>query len=309
MVYKNITITPQSIICIYDQNCIKDTLNLIHSLNFHSLVEHSFVTLNFDKLETITAAASVLLFSEINRIRALSIHGFQALKIKSSSSRKGSVSLNSMGFLRAINIDIAKYPDTIWKGNSKFLTGTNPEEDLKKIAGLMCNLFELKKLPFKLSAAISETLLNIKHHAYLPINIEGKLYYPPDFMINRWWLCFNIFKTNNKNILKCVILDRGQGITNTIKDTLPNTLKVTEDQCFIHAMKTGVTRTQNQERGKGSEDIKMPIDITKNERDFLSIMSHTVTYTILGEHTPSCNSSSHVIPGTIVEWQLEFNND
>lgn len=293
--------------CIYDQTLTADTIKFISNLSDIGITKNSLIRIDFSNVQSITAAASVLLFSEISRVRALSVNGFNTIKIISPSNGEIRAHLNSMGFMRAINIDMERFPDSLWKGNTNFISGNNPKEDFTKVTNLIKDMYSIKKLPHKLSASISETLLNVLHHAYLPMQIGTTVFKVPEFVNHRWWSCFQVYKVEEISVLKCVILDRGQGICSTISPPYHMQLKGNNPlEALMLAMKTGISRTRNPERGKGSEDIRMPVDLTQNERDFISILSHNVSYTLLGNSQPSFDFLKDRIPGTVVEWQLEF---
>lgn len=150
-------------------------------------------------------------------------------------------------------------------------------------------------------AAISEAMLNVKHHAY-----------PKSHKNPRWWLAGAI-RNDELNIAIC---DRGFGIPNTLKqwelwDLASKFLKGEGDGDMIGAAMTysRTSRdTQTTGHGLGSKDIQRWVQGISNAE--LAVISCAGTYILEGgDNTEIVYNHKSKVDGTIIRWKIPLPKD
>ncbi|MGM0769961.1 MAG: hypothetical protein ACQEV6_18275 [Pseudomonadota bacterium] len=157
-----------------------------------------------------------------------------------------------------------------------------------------------------LSDAVSEAVLNVRHHAY-PDLIEK-----PEQ--KNWWVIADFIDEQ----LFIAILDRGVGIhatlpyqewwKNTVKDfsTSLKSMSGSHSAWIEASFEEGKTGTRKGERGLGGKTIK---DLVRQNSDGeLHVFSGRGIYISDGDKTLERTDSSHSIGGTLVQWNIRLRN-
>jgi len=295
----HVCVSPRNL-CIYEDQLRDETLNFLHECDKQIFFNDNAICVDLRKLEYITAAASVLLFSTISRAKFCGPYQFASTNVTVlfPIDKKIKRNFRQWGFNRALRCKSIPELDSLFNENGFYITGSDPKLDGKKISDFICTKYEITKLPNRLSSAIQEGLLNILHHAYdEPVH---------NFMRNRWWCVFAVVENNSKRYLQCIILDRGKGIKKNILGAFPliQTQAGSEGFYIGYAMNKDISSTHSVGRGQGSEDLKHPVMLRDND-DYLSVLSHR------GGFTQDSNSKDEMeysksVGGTIIEWRLAF---
>jgi hypothetical protein len=151
-------------------------------------------------------------------------------------------------------------------------------------------------VPDGVGRAISEAILNVKHHAY---DLFDKGHYALP-LATRWWQSLYVHDDG----VSYIICDKGMGIPRTM--TLNNPLIHPHDAVAVkEAMRRGGTRYGGGSgRGYGSEDIKAPV---KQGIASLLILSGGARFEFRNTETePSAKLIGTNIAGTLVEWHQRF---
>ncbi|TMP49493.1 hypothetical protein CWB79_20245 [Pseudoalteromonas sp. S1649] len=258
--------------------------------------------LDLSQLEFISAAASVLFLSTVQRARYYGPNSNGRLNVVVIEPKDPVIKglLSSTGLLAALSCFRDKDFEQLFLTGSNYLTGNIPKKDAKRLSEHICKKYKLDKLPNRLSTAIDEGLLNVLHHAY-----SDKTH---SFMKSRWWACAQVVEDENKRKhLQCIILDRGVGVASSIAKGYPDKLNMNLDSAAIQfAMQEGVTSTGKDGRGLGSEDMKHPIELSC-ENDFLCIYSHKGEVKF-DKQNVTVLQHLDTVSSTIIEWSLEFDD-
>lgn len=150
------------------------------------------------------------------------------------------------------------------------------------------------------STAITETMLNVKQHAY-----------PEDDGDKYWWLTAAIYKDN----LYIVLYDRGVGMPETIKKRswLRNNFPtINSDHKMIKAAMQyarGSHQDSNPGSGLGSKDIQELVQ--KSNQGHLTIISDKGQYKLTGgsEKNEKSKKINGAINGTLIEWCIPLNTN
>ncbi|MBB1347812.1 hypothetical protein [Pseudoalteromonas sp. SG45-2] len=299
-IIKPVYIKSPSKLCIYESKERALTLGFLHKCDQASLKENSPILVDLSSLEYLSAAASVLLLSTIQRASYFGPHSNKHLNVVLLEPNNPRIKglLSNTGLMSALRCNKESDYENLFLSGSNYLTGNRPKKDSKRLSDHICKKYKLKKLPNRLSTAIDEGMLNVLHHAY---NDDTH-----SFMKARWWACAQVVhdQDNNKH-LQCIILDRGNGISNNMRNGYPEKVNLNIDSNAIEfAMKEGVTSTRIDGRGQGFEDMKHPIELSC-EQDFMSIQSHKGEVRF-ERHKSTPLQYLDSVSSTIVEWSLQF---
>ncbi len=299
---KPIYVESPSHICLYSKELRSETLNFLNKCDQVIFNNKAPLLLDLSNLTFISAAASVLFLSTIQRARYYGPHSNGLLNVVILEPNEPIIKglFSSTGLLNALNCYRDKDFEQLFLTGSNYLTGNIPKKDSKRLSEHICKKYNLNKLPKRLSTAIDEGLLNVLHHAY-----DGDTH---TFMRSRWWACAQVVKDENEQKhLQCIILDRGIGVANSISKGFPNKLNMNIDSAAIQfAMQEGITSTGKDGRGQGSEDMKHPIELSC-ENDFLCISSHKGEVKF-DKHNVMVFQHLDTVSSTIIEWSLEFDD-
>lgn len=299
---KPICVTSPSSICLYSKELRSETLVFLNKCDQVIFKSRVPLLLDLSNLEFISAAASVLFLSTVQRARYYGPHSNGRLNVVILEPKDPVIKglFSTTGLLSALNCHRDKDFEQLFLTGSNYLTGNIPKKDSKRLSGHICKKYNLDKLPNRLSTAIDEGLLNVLHHAY---NDDTH-----PFMRSRWWACAQVVEDENKQKhLQCIILDRGVGVASSISKGYPDKLNMNVDSAAIQfAMEEGITSTGKDGRGQGSEDMKHPIELSC-ENDFLCISSHKGEVKF-DKHDVMVLQHLDTVSSTIIEWSLEFDD-
>jgi len=190
------------------------------------------------------------------------------------------------GFWTAIKPGGNRKLNKLWNTDCPFQCGINADDHLEPA------LEKLEKfnLPLHLKEAIQEAVLNIMQHAYLP-NKKQK----------RWWQYATYNRSKSKFVF--VICDRGV----TIPYHFPNQLGG-DSSALAHAMTKGVSSTKLGWRGKGSGNLKKPVE--NDDKDELIIVSRQALYKYTSNETIH-ELSELTLPynGTLIAWSFDLGEE
>lgn len=277
---KNITIPPE--LSLTSSEFQQSTLEVLNEIKRISSTTKSQITIDMTTNITISAQCALLLFAYITNIQIQS-NNSNIFTIKRPIDKEANIRLARSGLWRAIRPGSKRKLAKMWQTDNNFQSGTEPD---KQIELILDSLNAKSKIPPRLSQAITETILNIKHHAY------------EDIENLRWW--HYIYINNGK--LTFLIYDNGMGIAKKFRKNIFDKLKQ-DSELIKKAMQTGVTSTKIAGRGNGSSDIRKPINRVENGK--LMVVSHSGVYTYTIENGERLFEIKPAIAGTLVSWQFE----
>lgn len=285
---------------IYNEENSQNVLNYID--NVIETAKRSPVMLNFENTRHIKAAALLLLYSKIdfnldeNQLKTIRIK-FDTLKgnVKTAIVASG---IKDLLFKKTKEIDINNKSLPIIKGSAR-------GEEFEVVIDHILTLTELNdEEEQRLGAAISETVGNVKLHAYPDQLGENS--------VKRWWIICSLIN----GTLYLAIYDTGVGIPETIFNTgwissivkkQPKLLKVaankTDADLIKLSMIAGKTQTKERKHGLGSQSIMRLIDETPDGE--LWIFSNKGVYHKKSSEVILRNTVSS-IGGTLVQWNIKI---
>lgn len=308
---KRIIIPPPKIMCMYDYNYIKETLNLFTEIE--SLVNNGqLVTVDLRSVEKITAAASLLLFATTNKCQLFNKNENQVRFIfpTEKSNSQGHRDIVKTGLSRALCSGTKEKLQNLIDSGVYFQSAINPSKHIVQTVNFLTKNSKLDEVQFEmLTTAINEAMLNVSHHAYKnPLNdseIHDSKVDFVDALGERWWQCAWYDE------LRCswvfIIVDLGLGIPDTYKSQFDDAqiAGVKSSSVMEEAFTEGKSRfDDDQGRGNGSENIKQAIS-QRLETENLLVFSGDVKY----EHNitlpkPKVANTDINFRGTLIEWTL-----
>lgn len=299
-----VVIKAPSVLCIYNEKYIVNTLNFISELYTSAMNERvTSVKIDFTNTEQITAAAAVMLFAHINHLQTLKgnagfftfdtknslIHNAifirgQLLKTLMAGSRKKLIELED-------NLSLFQYgrvPVEKRKVNRKLLEIIYRELSIKyKNATILRNFLS------QLEVALAEASLNVFHHAYDGIDEDAE-----------WWQ--GLWYSQKNNQITFILYDLGIGIVESFSrnKTSSNILFPETDpkiEILREALRPGSSRFSSIGRGFGSVDI---LKVSSISPAATMIHSRDVRYT--KNNSEERYELSYDIKGTLLEWDLDL---
>lgn len=288
-----------------------DSVKFIAELRKSGYKTNTPIKLDFSQCLNISPASMLLLLAHIHKIRLL--RGEAAVTGTYPIDQKLDKKMCAMGFYDLLNIkNNHENPQTFPMEYIPFSSATRkPERFTENFKHQLFgeNILIRTEIGRSFYAALTEALLNCLNHAY-PEKI------PKEKKIrNRWWLSGHYHQPSGR--LHVMFCDLGVGIPQTLPRTqgtenlrklLSNfTLgKYSDDGAMISAaMKIGRSKTGNQYRGKGLNDLRKFIEkigagkliIYSNKGRY----NYTLKDSIVREVT---NTHNHSIYGTLIHWSV-----
>jgi hypothetical protein len=258
------------------------------------------VELDLRQVKTATAGATLILFAHVNALQLR--HQSKKRVVCRFPTRKdnpdGYACIVQSGLSRALVSGTVADLDALAKDGIRFQSSNDPGTHapftvayLTKHLGLPSD----NQFVLMLSAAISEAMLNVQHHAYCVErdDFTGQLH-------SRWWQLSWYDRTRGRFIF--LIYDLGVGIVRSYKTSL--LFDMDDRDAFGQALSYGFSRFHATEpwRGSGSEDLKHPIVLGEQ----LLIWCDSLRYKYLGEDQVTTITKTRVpMRGSLVEWVLE----
>lgn len=267
------------VLCIHDPHYRDQFLAALNAVDNNSYILEK-ITLDFSNIEKITASGAVALFSQITHSQ-LNSKKFDLFDIKLPANPKTRNLFRASGLFATLKPGGPKKLDKLWSSENLFKSGYDPDKHLEPtILDLQAQL----KLPYRLKEAIGEAYLNIIQHAY-----------PDYYAEKRWWQYSKLDRDEKR--FKFIICDKGM----TIKKSFNNKWSCVDS--IVNAMKEGVSSTGDAWRGKGSENLKKPVE--SDERDELVIVSGEGLYRYtLKQIEPETSRLYHPFNGTLIAWNF-----
>lgn len=291
---------PPAYFCISSSILVSETINFLNQLERKGFA-NTPILLDLSEVTYISAPASLLLFSCVSNIQ-LQFNSPNMVRCrfpKAVDNPEGYRLIVQTGLSRALSSgDLKKLDDLTFCG-CFFQSSADPDTHCTSTAKLLTESLSVEpmgELALTLTAALSEAMLNVLHHAYVgDTELQARL------KGNRWWQCAWFDKLKGRFVF--IIHDMGQGISNTYKMGKHKERQLTESQLIEEALSPSGTRFQETHRGNGSEDIKAPVGIDET----LLVYSGNVIYSYQGDTGRArMQTLSARVPGTLIQWSLAF---
>lgn len=305
-------------LCIYDINCVNDTYSILKEIN-NLVSEGKLVTLDLRNVELITAAASVLLFATVNTCQLMNDNPTQVMCIfpKQKDNEIGHGFIVKTGLAKALHAGSQEKLNELIENEAYFQSSTQPFNHSISTAQMLSKRVQFDSVQYDLLVtAISEAMLNVKHHAYNdPLStisnpvVDTKKELLVSKLGLRWWQC--AWFDSSKNEWVFIICDIGLGIPESMqishKRQISALNNVLDNQSAVSlAFTKGGSRFYSGGRGNGSEDMKRAIGHSCKETDNLLVYSGGIRYQYSKEmEKPDIKILNKYINGTLIEWTLK----
>ncbi len=161
----------------------------------------------------------------------------------------------------------------------------------------------------KLYRAVSEAMLNVVQHAYPDShNVDIRIR-------KKWWLVGSVDRGRDQ--LQIMFCDLGVGISNTLPKLytwekirsalalLPG-VKPNDGEMIQAAMIIGRTKTGQQGRGRGLNDLRRFVELATSGE--LKIFSRAGVYTYQSGGNETVSNSLHSLGGTLIKWTVPLSS-
>lgn len=295
----SIIVAPRKLCVYYDDAIIGSTIKFLRELV--RLGEQGPVILDLRKTEKVTGAAAVMLFAHVNvlQLRHCSKDRVKCLFPNKKDNENGHADIVKTRLSRALSSgSIAALEQLVIEG-TPFQSSNDPDEHASKTVNYLTKKLKLSpshQLALTLTAAISEAMLNVHHHAYdfSPSIFTGDLQ-------SRWWQYAIFDEKNNRFVF--LIYDLGLGIIKSYKSSMD---EYRDDAYALEeALSFGGSRFSKKQpwRGNGSEDIKHPVNLDES----LFIYCENLRYIYRGDPTSAkIDRTTAKLDGNLIEWTLKI---
>ncbi|HAS6354462.1 TPA: hypothetical protein I7234_19905 [Vibrio vulnificus] len=264
------------------------TINLLNNISYAIFILKVPVHLNLSNCPSISASALVMLFAEVSRARMA--------KEQDDIVTIDFPQIRDLPWLYAMSVSYREYGDLFDKDHV-FQTVNDPGKAMASILKLLHKSgVQLSKPDSRLfTRGVNEAMLNVINHAYIdqddPLGGIGR----------RWWQACWVSEQNGEKVLVYIIYDLGCGILGSLPKSHPKEL-VTEH--ITRAMSYGVSRTNESDRGKGTQNMEEATEIRTDS--LLFIGTNTVAY--IKAEGQDATTQINLLPftGTLVEWQIKL---
>jgi hypothetical protein len=291
--------SPDSL-CIYSDLTKLTTLNFLSRLNNSLFLDKQLITLDLSKVTWASAAASLILFSIVNRAQLVRGNPYCIRFIFPNKDKNnlGHGSIVKTGLSRALNSGSTQKLEELTQDNTFFQSSSNPSSHLFSTIDMLQQRAKLNdEQILLLSSGISEAMLNVSHHAY---NSSDYV----DFVKKlgkRWWQCAWFDPKTDSTIF--LIYDLGIGV---VKSFNKNASTPQEEILNLRsAFTAGNTRFNVPERGKGTEDIKSPILSRHSRKEKLIVYTGSIEFVLNSDSTiANIKHENGFVQGTLIQWEL-----
>jgi len=306
MVVRVVTRPAPKNLCIYSDRHRSETLDYLRYIEHQALVERKNIVVDLSTVEIATAAASLLLFSYVNRIHLLtgSMAAISFRFPKQSDNEEGHKWIVKTGLSRALKAGSIDKLDSLVVDQQFFQSSATPEVHLFTTTEMLQANAQLNYEQFSLlTGAISEAMLNVKHHAYTSERFEEFT----SLLGQRWWQC--AWFDSERNSIVFIIYDFGLGIYESYTGNFSfNTSPQDQMTMVKDAFQQGRSRLGWPGRGNGSQDIKRPVFAANNGcYEELIVYTGKVRYEYTSDYSANVREivlASEYMPGTLVQWEL-----
>lgn len=291
-----------ALFCIYSSLNRGDTLQFLNKVDSYLLIRNEPITIDLSEVKVATAAASLLLFSMVNRAQLL-LNEPNIVRFhfpNKDKNNEGHRYIVKTGLSRALNSGSLPKLDELVLDEQYFQSSSEPSTHLFSTIEMIQAKAKLNdEQLLLLSSGISEAMLNVSHHAY-----EHSDFASVNKSIGkRWWQC--AWFDPNLDSTVFIIYDLGMGIFKSYAQYQGPSNFMQELQIIKEAFTLGNTRFGTPERGKGSEDIKAPIRSKHAKHERLLVYSGRAEYTFTSDsEVPQTHYVPEYLPGTLIQWEL-----
>jgi hypothetical protein len=288
--------------CIYDGGRIrKITVDFLRDLS--ALGGQEPILLDLRQTERITGGAALMLFAHVNTLQLFykSKHRVKCLFPVKKNNPKGHTAVVKTGLSRALTSGSVEDLAQLVADGVPFQSANDPDIHAQKTVSYLTSRLGLPQghqLVLMVTAAITEAMLNVKHHAYVA-SVPSKVF--TGVLESRWWQYAMFDEPNDRFIF--LLYDLGLGVVQSYKASLD--VDTDDVHVFEEAMSYGFSRFRKEEpwRGNGSEDIKHPVD---DASEFLLVYCDALRYTYRGGQpgVATINQTSSKLNGNLIEWKL-----
>ncbi|MBZ0096334.1 MAG: hypothetical protein K8H75_13310 [Sulfuricella sp.] len=290
----------------------EETVKVTRLIRLLALRDHKPVYLVFDNVKLIKPAALLLLLAELHRCRL--IHGNQKITGNYPTSPKIERMLHATGFFKLLGIHsrVVKKPKSYPMEYVEYVSHTNEVKGTVRgfreaILGTAITMSPMAKGRFY--RALTEAMLNVSHHAY-PKNSAHK-----NPQRGRWWLAGHVNRKTKELII--MFCDLGVGIPATLPKIytlelirsvlalLPG-IPPNDAQMIQAGMAIGRTRTREQNRGRGLNDLRSLVDQAGEGE--LNIYSHRGHYRYKPNDNDTVRNYNGSIGGTLITWTVPLDS-
>lgn len=292
-------------LCLYGEDSLIGTIEFFEAIAKFPGDKNIQIEIDMTDVLYISAAAITKLFNSVAS-RQLSV-AFSHVVVRLPKDKSIRALLRDNGFVKAVSQGGLKKLNSLWEV-SNFVCGN--QKDVVRFLNKIKALSKRAALPNKLGVAIKESLINVNHHAYTGVGSKPEMI---------WWCYIYVgVDDENRQYLATVITDNGIGIPNTIRPVLTDGKIIFKGKylhcdgyCINQAMQESVTSTMESGRGKGSVDIKKPVQVASEiGQHHLLVISGFGKYTFevdeKGIALEEYSKMDSAYSGTLIEWFLYF---
>lgn len=298
MIHKmNTLVVPEKFCVYYETPDTEASLAFLRTL--WQLGLQGPVTVDLRTTKHLTGGASLMLFAHVNalQLRFGSRARVRILFPSRKHNPEGYHDVFTTGLSRALVSGSEKALALLAKDAVPFQSSNDPDSHAPLTVAYLTERLKLAsdhQLVLMLSAAISEAMLNVKHHAYAHDRTDFT-----GVLESRWWQYAFFHRATGRFIF--IIYDLGIGIIQSYRAVFDYPV----DDAFVleQALSYGYSRFQATEpwRGNGSEDLKHPID--PGEFLFVRCDGHRYTYKGVAQKA-TIDPTLGKLHGNLIEWVL-----
>lgn len=295
-----VTITAPEKLCVYyDDILISNTINFFRNLAIQG--ENGPIILDLRKTDKVTGAAALMLFAHVNvlQLRHGSRERVKCLFPSKNANKSGHTDIVKTRLSRALASGSIDALEQLVAEGTPFQSSNDPGTHALRTVSYLTEKLKLNpgdQLVLTLTAAISEAMLNVIHHAYdfSPSIFTGALQ-------SRWWQ-YAVFD-EKKNQFVFLIYDLGLGIIKSYKSSMTEY----RDDAYVleEALSFGGSRFSKKQpwRGNGSEDIKHPVNLGES----VFIYCENLRYIYTGDpQSAKIDRTTGKLDGNLIEWTLKI---
>ncbi|TBR07402.1 MAG: hypothetical protein EPO47_11245 [Rugosibacter sp.] len=286
----------------------EETAEFVRDMRLAALRNHRNVFLDFDNTERIHPTALLLLLAETHRCRLL--HGHERVvgtypknpALERLFVRTGF--FNLLGVKSKTEVKPLSYPvEYIPFQSNNRLDTSMPRKIREELLGDKVVMHP--KARSRLFRAITEAMINVGQHAYPAYSLKA---HP---VKGRWWMAGHVNKS--KNELMFTFCDLGVGIPETLPkiytwerirfalSLLPG-VKPNDGEMIQAGMTLGRSRTREEHRGRGLNDLRSFIDIAGAGELYIFSRKGRYRYSVGGEE--KVFNSEISMSGTLIKWSV-----
>lgn len=286
----------------------EETAEFLRDIRRMAMSERKPLRLVFEHTKHITPASLLLLLAHMHRCRL--VFGMNHITGTYPKDNRIERMLHFTGFFKLLGV----------KSRIKQTKRTYPLEYIEFVSDdrtIQGNAKRLRESLFgetimmdlharlQLTRAVNEAMLNAGQHAYPDYSVKSNQ------ESGRWWLVGHVNKRSGK--LTILFCDLGVGIANTLPKRYPLEvilaavalipgLKPNDAEMIKAGMTIGRTRTREENRGKGLNDLRRFVDEAGNGQ--LHIYSRKGHYLYEAGGGETLNNSRYSIGGTLIQWTV-----